>query len=87
MKFSRKYGLCSIEFIEAKNLPCKLRVPYFLEYASAGFLEAEKFIETKDGTREPYSYPEVFSAILCAANFPTRNWKFAETKGVSFSIN
>lgn len=34
LKFSCKYDLCS-------------RVSYFLEYGNAGFLEAEKFIETK----------------------------------------
>lgn len=34
LKFSCKYDLCS-------------RVSYFLEYGNAGFLEAERFIETK----------------------------------------
>lgn len=87
MKFSCKYGLCCSKSVEAKNLLCELRVSYFLEYGSAGFLETKKFIETRDGTREPYRYPEVFSAILCADNFSGRNWKFAEAKGAFFSFN
>lgn len=47
LKFSRKYDLWSSKSVGAKNLLCKLRVSYFLEYGSAGFLEAEVFIQTK----------------------------------------